>query len=283
MTRRVAVPKDQGRGFGLAATAPTMVALTPEDPRKGGTRGVQGSPHDLPKVARASGGSMQNRLLRGTAGLGGVVLLLAGVLAGPAAAQPGGPSGPPAVGVVAAAHRPVTESSEFIGRVQAVDRVALVARVAAFLEEQRFTEGAEVKAGDLLYTLERGPYEADLAVRQAAVAQAEAELANARAALARARDLRSTGTGTQVTLDNALAQERSAAARLLAAQAQVRHSRINLDYTEIRAPIDGRIGRTAVTVGNVVGPNSGVLAAIVSQDPMYVTFPMLVRPSIRLD
>ncbi|MBV1799898.1 efflux RND transporter periplasmic adaptor subunit [Siccirubricoccus sp. G192] len=197
---------------------------------------------------------MPNRPFRGLARLA-AMLLLACAVAGQVAAQPA-PSGPPAVGVIEATRRPITESYEFIGRVQAIHRVDLVARVAAFLEDRLFTEGAEVKAGELLYRLERGPYEADLAAKQAAVAQAEAELINARATLARARDLRSTGAGTQVALDNAIAQERSANAQALAAQAQMRQSQINLDYTEIRAPIDGRIGRTAVTVGNVVGPNS---------------------------
>jgi membrane fusion protein (multidrug efflux system) len=223
---------------------------------------------------------MPNRPFRGLARLA-AMLLLACALAGQVAAQPA-PSGPPAVGVIEAMRRPITESHEFIGRVQAINRVDLVARVAAFLEERLFTEGAEVKAGELLYRLERGPYEADLAAKQALVAQAEAELINARATLARARDLRSTGAGTQVALDNAIAQERSANAQALAAQAQMRQSQINLDYTEIRAPIDGRIGRTAVTAGNVVGPNSGVLATIVSQDPMSVTFPVPVRTELGL-
>lgn len=209
------------------------------------------------------------------------MLLLAGAMAGPVAAQPGG-SGPPAVGVVEAVRRPTTQSNEFIGRVQTVHRVDLVARVTAFLNERVFEEGAEVKAGDLLFRLERAPFEAEVAARQATVAQAEAELTNARAALARARDLRSTGAGTQVALENALAQERSATAQVLAAQAQLRQAEISLGYTEIQAPIDGRIGRAAVTVGNVVGPNSGVLATIVSQDPMYVVFPVPMRTALEL-
>ncbi len=215
------------------------------------------------------------RFLRRAAGLGLAAALASGLVAGPLAAQPA--SGPPAVGVVEAARRPVTESFEFMGRVQAVDRVGLVARVNAFLDEQLFREGAEVRKGDLLYRLEREPYEAEVAVRQAAIAQAEAQLANARSDLARAQELRERGAGTQAALDNALAQERTAAAQLQAATAQVRQAEINLGYTEIRAPIDGRIGRSAVTTGNVVGPGSGVLATIVSQDPIHVTFPVSMR------
>jgi membrane fusion protein (multidrug efflux system) len=220
-------------------------------------------------------------MLRGPGGPTLVIVLLACLLAGPAAAQTK-PSELPAVGVVQAVRRSITQSNEFIGRVQAIHRVELAARVTAFLNERLFTEGAEVKEGDLLYRLERAPYEAEVAVRQAAVAQAEAELANARLALSRARELRATGAGTQVALDNAIAQERSAAAQVLAAEAQVRQAEINLGYTEIQAPVDGRIGRTAVTIGNVVGPNSGVLATIVSQDPIYVTFPVPMRTALDL-
>ena len=223
---------------------------------------------------------MSNRPPRMLAALA-TALLLGCAMAGPTAAQ-AGRSEPPSVGVVEAVRRPITQTNEFIGRVQAVHRVELVARVSAFLNERLLEEGAEVKAGDPLYRLERAPFEAEVAARQAAVAQAEAELINARAALARARELRSTGAGTQVALDNALAQERSAAAQLLAAQAQVRQAEISLGYTGIRAPIDGRVGRTAVTVGNVVGPNSGVLATIVSQDPMYVSFPVPMRTALEL-
>src|SRR5260370_33499711 len=81
----------------------------------------------------------------------------------------------------------------------------------------------------------------------------------------------------QSTYDAAIASERSLEAQVVAAQAQVKFSQINLDYTEIRSPIDGMIGRTAVTDGNVVSPSSGVLTTIVSQDPMYLTFPVPVR------
>jgi membrane fusion protein (multidrug efflux system) len=224
---------------------------------------------------------MQKRSLRGPAGFVAALLLIAGTVSAPASAQPG-PSAPPAVGVVEAARRPVTESNEFIGRVQAVHRVELVARVTAFLMERLFDEGAEVKAGEPLYRLERGPYEAEAEAKRATVAQAEAEHLNARLALDRARELRSSGAGTQVALDNATAQERSAAAQVMAVRAQVRQAEINLGYTEIAAPIDGRIGRTAITVGNAVGPNSGVLATIVSQDPIYVAFPVPVRTALEL-
>ncbi len=206
-------------------------------------------------------------------------LLLAAPVA-PARAQFGG--GPPAVGVVKAAKRAVTESTEFVGRVQAVDKVDLVARVTAFVEQRLFDEGAEVHKGDLLYKLERGPFEADLANKQAAVAQYEALLHNASITLNRAQSLLNTPAGQRSTVDDATAQRANYAAQLQAAQAQVRASQISLDYTEIRAPIAGKITRTALTAGNVVTPNSGALASIYSQDPMYVLFPVSVRTVLDL-
>jgi membrane fusion protein (multidrug efflux system) len=212
-------------------------------------------------------------------------LLIAGAIAVgiPSAtrAQPA-PSGPPAVGVVEAIKRPITETSEFLGRVEAVNRVNVVARVTAFLEKRLFEEGNEIKAGDHLYRLERGPFEADLASKRAVVAQLQATLENAKLTTDRARTLLGGPAGQQSTYDAALANQRSLEAQVQSAQAQVQSSQINLDYTDIRSPIDGKIGRTAVTEGNVVNPGSGVLTTIVSQDPMYVLFPVSVRAGLQL-
>ncbi|MFT8245375.1 efflux RND transporter periplasmic adaptor subunit [Roseomonas sp. BN140053] len=203
------------------------------------------------------------------------------LLAVPALAQ-FGPQGPPAVGVIQAARRPVTESTEFVGRVEAPERVDLRARVTGFLQERLFREGQEVKRGDPLFRLERAPFEAELARTQATVASAEAELANARVSLSRAQELSRTGAGTRVTLDNAVAQERTASAQLLGAQAALRVSQINLGYTEIASPINGKIGRTNFTVGNVVGPDVGTLATIVSVDPVRISFPVSQRQVLEL-
>jgi membrane fusion protein, multidrug efflux system len=212
-------------------------------------------------------------------------ILLSGALAIaeiPAAKAQLGASGPPAVGVMEAVKRPITESNEFLGRIEATNRVSVVARVTAFLDKREFVEGAEVKNGDLLYQLQRGPFEADLKSKQAQVAQLQATLVNAKLTTDRARTLLGGPAGQQSTYDAALANQESLEAQVQAAQAQVDLSQINLDYTEIRSPIDGMIGRTAVTEGNVVTPNSGVLTTIVSQDPMYVTFPVSVREALTL-
>lgn len=193
-----------------------------------------------------------------------------------------GPGGPPAVGVAVVRERPMVESSEFVGRIEAVRRVALVARVTAFIEQRRFVEGTEVAKGDLLYQLERAPFEADLAAKQAAVAQTQALLKNAEIQLKRAKSLIGSPAGLASAVDTAQATEASTAAQLQANQAAVRASEINLGYTQIRAPIAGRIGRSALSVGNVVTPGSGPLATIVSQDPMYVLFPVSVRAALDL-
>ena len=214
------------------------------------------------------------------AGVFALTMSVFGILATAQAQQ--GQAGPPAVGVIEAAKRPITESNEFLGRIEAVNRVAVVARVTAFLDKRAFAEGTEIKTGDLLYRLERGPFEADLKSKQAQVAQLQATLVNAKLTTERARILLSGPAGQQSTYDAALANQQSLEAQIQAAEAQVDLSQINLDYTEIHSPIDGRIGRTAVTEGNVVTPNSGTLTTIVSQDPMYVTFPVSVREGLAL-
>jgi membrane fusion protein, multidrug efflux system len=200
----------------------------------------------------------------------------------PARAQMPGPPGPPSVGVVAAEPTQITETSQYVGRIQSQHRVVLVARVTAFLEHRDFVEGSEVKQGQLLYQLERGPFEADLAAKQAAVAQAQAELQNASLAFRRGESLLRTPAGQQALVDRARATMLADAAMVQAAEAQVRAARISLGYTEIRAPIAGKIGRSAVSVGNVVTPGSGVLATIVSQDPMDVVFPVSLTDALAL-
>jgi membrane fusion protein (multidrug efflux system) len=206
-------------------------------------------------------------------------VLLASAALHPAAAQQGGP---PAVGVVTVKQQSVTETDEFVGRVQAINRVDVVARVTGFLEKRLFTEGSEVKPGDLLYQIEKPPFEADVEAKTASVAQANAQLQNASITLGRANALLNTPAGQRSTVDDATASQRSNAALLLAAQAQLRTSQINLSYTDIISPISGKISQTNITVGNVVSPNTNTLATIVSQDPMYVVFPVAVHAALDL-
>ncbi|HZR71783.1 MAG TPA: efflux RND transporter periplasmic adaptor subunit [Bradyrhizobium sp.] len=228
------------------------------------------------KLARVASARVASEWVAGFA-------LVAVAIALPVSAQAQqGPAAPPAVGVLEATKRPITESNQFLGRIEAVNRVNVVARVTAFLDKRVFNEGTEVKTGDMLYRLERGPFEADLESKKAQVAQLQATLVNAKLTTDRARTLLSGPAGQQSTYDAALANQQSLEAQVQAAEAQVDLSKINLDYTEIRSPIDGRIGRTSVTEGNVVTPSSGTLTTVVSQDPMYVTFPVSVREGLAL-
>jgi membrane fusion protein (multidrug efflux system) len=183
----------------------------------------------------------------------------------------------PAVGVRAAEIRGVARSYEFIGRIGAINTVQLRARVEGFLDKILFTEGQEVKAGDLLYQIEQAPYQAQVDANKANVAQLEAQHVNADLTLQRAQILLHSPAGQQSSVDAALAAERALAAQIDNAKAQLQTAEINLGYTDIRAPVDGRIGRTVYTLGNLVNPASGVLDTIVSQDPIYALFPVSQR------
>ena len=201
--------------------------------------------------------------------------------AAPAAAQaPAG--GPPAVGVIKVSKHPVTETDRFVGRIQAPAKVDVVARVTAFLESYDFKEGDEVKKGQLLYKLEQPPFQAAVEAEQGTIQQFQAQLANANVTLQRANTLLNTPAGQQSTVDTAKATQGNVQGQLLTAQAQLKTAQINLGYTTITSPIDGKIGRTNVTSGNVVSPSSGTLSTVVGQDPMYVVFPVSVRSVLEL-
>jgi len=191
------------------------------------------------------------------------------------AAAPQAP--PPMVGVATVSREEVTSSHTFIGRVVAVDEVEVRARVQGFLRERLFTEGQVVKAGDALFVIEQEPYEAQLDQRKAEVARAEAEVANAEVQLRRGQDLLKRSNISEASVDEREAAAGIARAGVLQAKAALRDAEINLSYTKITSPIDGRVGRAAYTVGSLVGPQSNPLAVVVRQDPVYVTFPVSQR------
>ncbi|MFO8002659.1 efflux RND transporter periplasmic adaptor subunit [Thioalkalivibrio sp.] len=183
----------------------------------------------------------------------------------------------PGVTVVQLEPEPVTETQEFVGRVVAAERVELRARVQGFLRERDFIEGQKVSAGDRLFLIEPEPYQAVLAQREADVDRAQAEFANAQSQLRRGEELVKNNDIPRARVDELRAAEAVAQAGIAQAEAALKAAQLNLDYTEIQAPIDGSIGLSRFSIGNLVGPESGVLATLVQQDPIYVQFPLTQR------
>jgi membrane fusion protein (multidrug efflux system) len=194
---------------------------------------------------------------------------------GTATAQ--GAVAPPAVSVIEVVSREVTETGDFIGRVTAIEKVDIVARVPGFIEERKFVEGQLVKKGDLLFRIEQATYKAAVEQQRANLARAKATEANAKIQLERGKELVRNQNISQATLDQRDADHAGAEADVMQAQARLDEAEINLGYTEIRAPIDGRIGLATFTEGNLVQPSSGRLATIVKQDPIYVIFQVSER------
>lgn len=191
--------------------------------------------------------------------------------------QAAAPPPKPAVGVRPAAMKGVAQSFEFVGRIKAVEKVDVRARVEGFIEKILFREGQDVKAGDLLYQIEKVQFQAQVEQAKANVAAAEAETTNDQLQYARSLELSKQQFSPQSTVDRDKAALDSSRAKVLQTKAALTQAEVNLDYTDVRSPIDGRIGRTAYTLGNLVNPASGVLATIVSQDPIYALFPVSVR------
>ena len=190
------------------------------------------------------------------------------------------PTGIP-VGVVTAERKSVTKTQDFVGRVEAVQRVEVRARITGFLEKVTFKEGDLIKEGAPLYSIEKGLFEAAVGQAEGALEKDKAAKALTEIQLQRAEELLSKGSGTQVARDQALAADELAKGSLLIDQANLQTAKINLGYAEIVSPIAGKVGRTNITKGNVVTPQSGSLTVIVSQDPMYVTFPVSQREFLR--
>ncbi|MBE0575447.1 MAG: efflux RND transporter periplasmic adaptor subunit [Desulfuromonadales bacterium] len=177
----------------------------------------------------------------------------------------------PLVTVVIVAEQDVNPPKEYVGHVEAIQTVELQARVTGFLEQVNFKEGGKVRAGDILYVIEKAPYQARVAAAKARVAKAQATLNQARNYQERLQNVR-TGGVSATDIESAEASELESRAELEEARAALELVELDLGYTRISAPINGRIGATALTRGNLCGPTSGPLARIVQLDPIRVRY-----------
>lgn len=176
----------------------------------------------------------------------------------------------PSVTVTPVQRTQLLDLRQRVGQIEAVEDVDLRARVIGYLQSRLFEDGVDVEAGQLLFVIERAPYEAAVARARAELARAEAVLQEAELDLARTRELRERNVASQARLDGAVATEAKAAAEVLAAKAALREAELDLQYTEIYSPVEGRIGRAHHDVGDLVGPESEPLATVASLDPIYV-------------
>ena len=208
------------------------------------------------------------RVLGWSAGLAGA--LSTGCGRAPQSAPP-----PPAVTIAAVPSREITEWDEVSGRFEAVDAVEIRPRVSGYLRRVAFAEGKEVRKGDVLFEIDPRPYQAELARAEAALDQARSGAALAARDVERARRLVDVKAISQEEFDGRVSASAQGSASVRGAEAMVATARLNLEWTRVRAPINGRVGRAEVTEGNLVQagpPAATLLTTVVSLDPIYVSF-----------
>ena len=201
-----------------------------------------------------------------------LVALLAALLAATGCSKPAPSAAAPQVTVAAVLDRAVSESDEFTGHFEAVQSVEVRPRVTGFVQRVTFSEGATVRQGDPLFVIDRRPYEAEVSRAAAVLEQARTRQALAQQELDRARRLANTQAISREELDGRTSGSAESGAAVRAAAAALRTAELNLEWTTVRAPIDGRVGRAEITAGNLVQATAAVLTTIVSLDPIYVYF-----------
>lgn len=179
---------------------------------------------------------------------------------------------PPAISVAKPLMKDVIEVDDFIGRFEAVDQIDIRARVSGYVDKIHFTDGAMVKAGDLLFTIDQRPYQTALDEAEATLESARARLDFATTDFERAKNLRPTGFIAVQNFDERAQTLATAKAEVSRAISVLNRSQLDLQFTEIRAPISGRMSRRYVSIGNLVTANETILTNIVSVDPIYFNF-----------
>ncbi len=183
----------------------------------------------------------------------------------------GGPP-PAAVNIAEVVVKPIVEWDDFTGRIQAVESVALQPRITGYLDKLHFTEGAIIKKGDLLFTIDDREYQAAVGSRRADVQRAETRVSLAKQNLERSEKLVAARAVSAEELEQRRGELQQAEADLRSSQANLDAAELNLEFTRVTAPISGRVGEALIKPGNLVTPNTSVLTSIVSIDPIHVVF-----------
>jgi RND family efflux transporter MFP subunit len=217
--------------------------------------------------------SRPGRLAHALTALGLAILLAA---CSDSSGQQAQPPPPPTVTVAAPLIKSLTEWDEFTGRFEAFASVEVRARVSGYLQAVNFDDGAMVRKGDVLFVIDPRPYQTAVNRARADLASAQAQLDLASSQLGRARTLVDSDTVSAATLDERLQERRSAEASVQQATAALQAAQLNLDFTEVQAPITGRVSSRRVDVGNLVtgDPSATLLTTIVALDPIYFVFDM---------
>jgi membrane fusion protein, multidrug efflux system len=191
-----------------------------------------------------------------------------------ASAQPSS-APPPKISVAEVVSRDVVEWDEFTGRLEAVNSVAIRPRVSGFVSAIRFDEGSMVKKGDVLFEIDARPFQAEVDRLRAELARTHATVERAKSELERANKLSSEDAMSSEERDRRVAFAKESAAQVTAVEAALRAAELNLEFTRVISPINGRVGRAIVTVGNLVSSGPGeatLLTTVVSLDPIYASF-----------